>query len=220
MVKIKDFHSKRNKVSLVKIKKEKYIYKVHSKENSFNLEKNFYLKLQENKNNFINVPRLISYKDGSKTIFLQYVEGTTLLEELELLEEKNNKKAEMDSANLIIALYKWIEDFYKLDFVKKEKFYLNDINFRNFIIKDGEIYGIDFEDITKDRKREDIAEIIAFYLTYDPCFTNFKNSVIEKVIQYLTKEKKLKHKELNQNIKDELEKIQERRSKRKKWWLL
>lgn len=214
MRKIKEFYSKKNKVSLVEINFQKYIYKVHLNEKAFYLEKEFYRKLKQNHDYMINTPNLVSYRENQKTLLLQYIKGATLLEKLEEFEVINNSNAEMASANLIISLYNWIESFYNIDFIKKDGLVLNDVNFRNFIVKDNKIYGIDFEDISEGDCKDSIGRIIAFYLTYSPCFTLFKNRVSKRVVDYLIRQKGFNEKKLTKNIKEELEIIKKRREKK------
>lgn len=214
MRKIKGFYSKKNKVSLVEINFQKYIYKVHLNENSFYLEKEFYRKLKQNHGYMINTPNLVSYKENEKTLLLEYIEGSTLLEKLEELEEINDRGSELASANLILCLYNWIESFYNLDFIKKDGLVLNDVNFRNFIVKDNKIYGIDFEDISEGDCNDSTGRIIAFYLTYSPCFTLFKNRVTKRVVDYLIGQKGFNEKKITKNIKEELEIIKKRREKK------
>lgn len=213
MRKIKEFYSKKNKVSLVEINFQKYIYKVHLNESSFYLEKEFYLKLKQNHDYIINTPNLVSYRENQKTLLLQYIEGSTLLEKLEELEEINDWDAELASANLILCLYNWVESFYNIDFIKKDGLVLNDINFRNFIVKDNKIYGIDFEDISKGECKDSTGRILAFYLTYNPCFTLFKNRVSKRVVDYLIGQKGFNEKKLTKNIEEELIIIKKRREK-------
>ncbi len=214
MIKNKDFYSKRNKVSLVEKDCKKYIYKIHSIEKSFCLEKDFYFKLDKNDNSKIKIPKLLSCNENEKTLVIEYIEGCTLLEKLEGLEKKNCEEAEFDSVNLILKLYNWIESFYSIEFIKNDKIVLNDINFRNFIVKDDEIYGIDFEDLKNqdyDYKNR-TGGLIAFYLMYKPTFSIFKNNVVEKVIDYLVKEKEYNEIELKNDINKELHIIKKRRS--------
>jgi len=53
---------------------------------------------------------------------------------------------------------------------------LGDMNLRNFIVcrSAGEIYRVDLESVTRGHKEEDVGRICAFYLTYDPPFTECK----------------------------------------------
>ena len=211
MKEIKEFYSKRNKVTLVEIQARKYIHKVYLNEVSFLIEKNFYFNVKQNEEYLIEIPKLISCEENQKVLLLEYIEGKTLLEKLEELEKINDIDAEIISANLIISLYDWIDRFYKMEFVIKKGLVLNDINFRNFIVKDNKIYGIDFEDISKVSHEYDKEKIIAFYLTYSPCFTSFKNRVRKRVEDYLVYEKGINRKTLLNNIEEQLNIIQKRR---------
>ncbi|WP_461204691.1 BUD32 family EKC/KEOPS complex subunit [Clostridium sp. DL1XJH146] len=211
MKKIKEFYSKRNKVSLIEKDSKKYIYKIHSTEKSFCFEKDFYFKLYENNNNKLKTPKLISCNENEKILVIEYIEGCTLIEKLEELEKINCENCELEAIGLILKLYKWIEIFYSIEFIKSDKIMLNDINFRNFIVKEDEIYGIDFEDLQSEGYKDRTGELIAFYLMYKPIFSIFKNNVIEKVIDYLVEEKGYNEIELKNDINKELNIIKKRR---------
>lgn len=122
----------------------------------------------------LTVPKIYFVKEDY--IVMEYIEGRTLLEEIEKREEEQvvGKDSFYKSNNeqLVDSLITWLKDFY---YHTDNQLILKDINLRNFLInKQGKIYGIDFEDYGIGNIVEDGGKLCAYILTYNPPFTLWK----------------------------------------------
>lgn len=124
----------------------------------------------------LTVPRI--YVVEEDYIVMEYIEGRTLLEEIEKREERQMvEKDSFDKSNtkLLDNLITWLKKFY---YYTDNQLILKDINLRNFLInKQGKIYGIDFEDYGTGNIEEDGGKLCAYILTYNPPFTPWKLSI-------------------------------------------
>jgi tRNA A-37 threonylcarbamoyl transferase component Bud32 len=126
----------------------------------------------------VNVPSIIKAEDDH--LYLEDLGEVTFLDWYEE-EEKNNSL----DLSMVYRLCAWLKDFYSavFDFYKKQ-FILYDVNFKNFIIHDNKIYGIDFEQVRPGHIYEDAGKLSAFGLTYDPPMTGWKNNFRNIFIEF------------------------------------
>ncbi len=124
-------------------------------------------------------PKIEEIED--KTIIMEDLGEINLLdwfEELEKIGSDNGIK------ELIEKLVAWYESFYDVLHSKLGgKWQKYDVNFRNFIIVDDEIYGIDFEQTQEGNCEEDIGKIAAFALMYNPENTDWKKHFVSILIK-------------------------------------
>lgn len=145
---IQKFDSKKNKVFLVERNNEKIVKKVFSTKESFEKELSILTLLQGS-----NVPKLISFKENE--ILMEYIEGKTLLDSLLC--------SEIDDIEIVAELLiECINSNYKT-----LNAYPNDLNFRNFIIKNNTCFAIDFEEYDCTDFENCLAKITAFSFLYD-----------------------------------------------------
>jgi len=120
----------------------------------------------------LTVPEVILIQEN--LVFLTYVKGTLLLDYLEDCEKNLFPVQEM--LEVIVKLTSWLINFYQ--FTKKhygEAYSYGDLNARNFILTQEDIWGIDLEDASPLQSPEyDLAGLCANLLTYDPPFTPWK----------------------------------------------
>ena len=125
----------------------------------------------------INVPSIIKAEENY--LYLEDLGEVNFLEWYEE-QEKNNAL----DISMVYNLCSWFKDFYSavFEFYKKQ-FILYDVNFKNFIICDNKVYGIDFEQVRPGHIEEDAGRLVAFGLTYNPSMTewkmNFRNIFID-----------------------------------------
>jgi len=141
----KVFESKKNKVFL---NNEGVIVKEFAKSSSCDTEESMLRQLDGN-----HAPKLLMRKDN--TLYIEYIEGTLLVDEYIHAEPA---KAEKLAASLARA----VKEIYAL--TGKITF---DENFRNYIIKDGEITRIDLEETTDGTLADWCAKLMAFASLYD-----------------------------------------------------
>ena len=190
--------SKRNEVMLVKDENgDLYILKKMSQiqEQKYELEL-----LQLLHENGVAVPRIIEVWENY--ILMEYIEGDLLLEvyeKTELLETHAEEKTDnsigeglfncgnkinQEMSSLIIEiLFDWLEKFYQAT----RKYYgkqwiLNDVNFRNFIIQEKKIYGIDMELCGPGVIEDDLGKMAAFAENYIPSNTEWKQGFVKLFI--------------------------------------
>lgn len=210
---IKRFHSKKNEVYLVRMKKdgimEPFIFKRYSTSKS-NKEMESYI-LKQVKFNDLDVPKV--YYEDEESILMEYIKGKTLLQIIEDLEE-NQKDMFNDEENKEIAfkVLNWMNNFYNiLRKIEGKDMILEDINFRNFIISD-KVYGIDFEDCKEGYRERDAGRFCAYLLTYNPIFSKWKIKMCQLILKILIKHYKYNIDMLLREIKLELCSIKSRRN--------
>jgi tRNA A-37 threonylcarbamoyl transferase component Bud32 len=115
--------------------------------------------------NDVKVPGIIySSKD---TLVMEYINGRLVNDIVEKLEK----------GEWIEGLAYWLARFHSLK-IKGSPVLLGDSNLRNFIYSNGQIYGIDFEEMSTGDYREDIAQICFFMLTNIPCYGKEKDYLV------------------------------------------
>lgn len=157
------------------------------------------------KNAHVNVPSIVKAQDN--TLHLEDLQGSTFLYWYEKWEKENTIDLDM-----VYELCRWLKSFYKLvgEFYKEETV-LYDVNFNNFILVDGNIYGIDFEQVQKGNISQDAGKLLAYGLTYNPAMTEWKINFRNIFIDILSKELNIDKEKINKEEKIELEAIKERR---------
>lgn len=173
---LEKFKSKKNSVHLISCKDNLYVLKKYKDIYKKNKEEEI-LRLLYNEN--LNTPKIVMENEDS--LVLEYINGITLTDWLLTNEININNKYD----NLIISLVKWIYNYDQLI----EKCYplykgLGDVNLRNFLVSNDEIYGVDFEDVGGGCIEQDISGIILYILTYDPPYTQWKIGFAQKFYQY------------------------------------
>ncbi len=194
--------SKRNNVLRLVENDRTFILKKFENQENYQREKEI---LNLLKNAKVNVPSIIKAEDNS--LHLEDLGEVTFLDWYEN-QEKNNSY----DLSMIYKLCQWLKDFYKAVFQYYNKqIILSDVNFRNFIITNQEIYGIDFEQSQVGNISEDTGKLSAYALTYDPSMTewkiNFRNIFIDIMSIELNVEKEI----IMAEEKKELSAIKQRR---------
>lgn len=197
--------SKKNKVYRIKDGGKSHILKTFTDIKSFNKELEVLSFL--NKKDIL-APLILNTSEDSIT--LEDLGETTLLSTYEELEENNDKNYQ----DIIGNLLSWLESFYKA----AETYYgreciLGDMNFRNFIVKNKQIYRIDFEEVTFGKKESDIGKLLAFGETYKPEQTEWKKEFEKDFVGEVIKSGLY---DINSVVEErdlELGKINERRKK-------
>lgn len=160
---MREFISRRNKVLLdrgIIIKKYSSMGIAEHEEHTLNKLHTFGLK----------VPRVIS--SSSMEIQLEYIEGQTLLERLELMEKKNVGPEQQRLLSKMLA--DWFLKYYQAVDFNHTSILRGDVNCRNFIVNDQGIWGVDFEEEVTGEREKDIGRLIAYISTYEPSFTKWK----------------------------------------------
>lgn len=154
----------------------------------------------------INVPEIMSIENN--TVALEDLGDLTLLDWYVQIEIDNS----CDYKGIIIKLCMWLKKFYDVTGIYyKKQVILYDVNFRNFIIKNGKIYGIDFEKSCEGKIESDLGKIVAYALTYNPIMTEWKLKFADELINMLSIELKVNKKLIIKEKEKELKKIIERR---------
>jgi len=177
---IKEFNSKKNYVSLVKIDQKFMILKRFKKRMKFKKELMVYQELS----NYENLtPKLYSFDLENMELYLEYIKGDTLLSILESAEKDENLS---DAVNIMIDLIKWLNKFHgcKISNIKNPVVY--DLNFNNFIIYKNKIFGLDFEDVREGKSFNDYIRLLSMYLMYNPMKSDFKKRVLDHLLVYLS----------------------------------
>ncbi len=121
---------------------------------------------------------------GKDFLITEFVEGNTLLDYI-LMKEASNEEIEFNRLNPLTVSCEIIKNFHDISREIIGHFcILNDINLRNFIIG-SRLYRVDFEEWTEGCVEEDFGKFIAFILTYDPVFSDWKIKITQKLIKYI-----------------------------------
>lgn len=195
--------SKRNKVERIINDDNTFISKIFNDANDLKREYEV-LKLLKSKGAY--VPDILETKEN--TLMLEDLGDLTLLSWYENIEKQDKH----DYEKMILRLCCWLKNFYRITYSHFNRPYiLFDVNFRNFIIKDTEIYGIDFEQSGFGNIEIDTGKLAAYALTYAPAMTEWKIKFRDKLIQILSEELLMdKNIVLNEELK-ELAAIKDRR---------
>lgn len=222
--------SKKNKIYLDQEANPHQVIKVFRDEEAFLRELAFYLLLD--KVDYappIKSPRLLSSSPVDRVIRLSYVDGETLLSALESAEAAADLPTAME---LLSRLLGWLTDFdqalrnqltasnllelginqYGID--NSQVLSLGDLNFRNFIVKDGEVYGLDFEQVELTDPLALTATLLAYLLTYHPIASDFKIALLEQLTTHLVQEHAFEHDLLLAEVAEQIQIINARRAAR------
>lgn len=153
----------------------------------------------------INVPSIIKAEENY--LYLEDLGEVNFLEWYEE-QEKNNAL----DISMVYNLCSWFKDFYSavFEFYKKQ-FILYDVNFKNFIICDNKVYGIDFEQVRPGHIEEDAGRLSAFALTYNPSMTEWKMNFRNIFIDILSNELNIEKEKIISEENKELAAIKKRR---------
>lgn len=153
----------------------------------------------------INVPSIIKAEENY--LYLEDLGEVNFLEWYEE-QEKNNAL----DISMVYNLCSWFKDFYSavFEFYKKQ-FILYDVNFKNFIICDNKVYGIDFEQVKPGHIEEDAGRLVAFGLTYNPSMTEWKMNFRNIFIDILSNELNIEKEKIISEENKELAAIKKRR---------
>ena len=165
------FYSKRNQVTYRSDKD--CVRKKHFDQGAFNNELWVYERLSDHPS--VKVPFMMSTDSKSLSLDLAFIHGSLILDELTLCETQGDV---MGAVKHLGQLYGWMNRFYV---AMGGSYRLNDVNLRNFIVHNKEIYGIDFEMVSEGNQLEEQCMVLAMYQMYDPEDTDFKKQVSEGV---------------------------------------
>lgn len=205
------FNSRNNEVFLVKLCNKEAVLKSFSNRKSFQMELLVYSKLARK---CILVPELYSYDENKMELVLSYLEGETLLSFLEKAEKEFRIE---DSLEKFESLFCWLDAFHSCQIFEGKEHVLYDVNYRNFILSDGYLYGIDFENVRKGARINDYIKILAMLRWYNPVNSDFKNILITKLVDRVAQKKSLQKETLIYLMKKEESRIIDRRKKYKRF---
>jgi len=197
---IRKFKSRQNIVYLAKedtVKGEKlFVYKYHQAD-SADKEVKILNELYAKK---VRVPRIIRSEEN--LIVLEYIAGDTLLERIEYL-EANKMSAEKEIM--------WAVDFFETFYRAFKNKIIFDINFCNFLICDQKIWGVDFEDVRDGIIETDMGRFIAFLLTYQPLYTDWKLDLMTRFFTVVEERFVIDKHKIQRVITDEFSMMEKRR---------
>ncbi len=119
----------------------------------------------------VRVPKIIAEDEESLMLALAFIHGTLFLDRLMTCEAEGVIN---EAVGLFGQLYEWMDSFYE---ALNGSYILKDVNLRNFIVHEEEIYGIDFEMVTEGDSYKEKCMVLAMYQMYDPADTEFKKIV-------------------------------------------
>lgn len=197
--------SKRNKVYRIIENMDSYIIKIFADDQSM---KNELRMLDILKKDGCLVPKVIKISDNS--VHLEDLGDVTLLDWFEMEEKMNS----IDYLEMINKLADWLQNFYAASFREFGiNYVLRDVNFRNFILKNGNIYGIDFEQSAEGDIVEDLGKLAAFALMYSPEKTPWKLRFVDALTEIFSVRFSIKPEDILTEMNYEINRMEIRRRK-------
>jgi hypothetical protein len=202
--------------------KKDFVLKKYTGENKYGKLKNevfFYNILNKT---YLKIPQ-IYYRD-SDFLILEYLGDVNLLDYITGRELSFNENTQVpgnaggliEEHPLLYDALSYIFNFNKLLYgITKKSYVLKDLNFRNFLIKDGILYRVDFEDCGPGALEQDFGRFIAFLLTYDPSFTGWKLNTSKIIKKFCEGAFNIDLKKIEIEIKLELKAMEQRRQLKK-----
>ncbi len=150
------------------------------------------------------------YYSDSRYLVHEYIPGATFLSCFE-----DAEKTDSDPGELITHLIEFLKSAYD----SAPGYILGDINFNNFIIMEGKsetcdpfpISFIDYENVKPGDIEEDLGRIIAFALTYDPPYTEWKQRFAGRFISHSVSILKVSEDKICRHIELEFKAMKTRR---------
>ncbi len=133
------------------------------------------------------IPKIL-YKSHD-SLFLEYIQG-------ELIGDLVEKQIIGDWIDKFAL---WMVNFHNIS-SKTGNLLKMDVNLRNFIYSNGEVYGLDFEEIGFGDARIDLGNICFFILTNKPSFTKEKHIIMRRFLKSYEKHSGLKLKEMGKYL--------------------
>lgn len=121
-------------------------------------------------------------KRGDNFLDLQYLGENTLLNILNEFEDKKDIESFLKYMRMLADDFRRLHDYQNCEYVYR------DVNFRNFIEKDGILYCIDLTDLTTGELCQPLGETIAFLLSYDEAFTPYKFDCAKELLKFYVEE--------------------------------
>jgi predicted Ser/Thr protein kinase len=143
-------------------------------------------------------------------MIMEFIDGETLFD---LFDRHERAQKPVESVMLILdRLCNWLKAFYTASQeICGRPIIRKDVNLRNFIVSNGQIYGIDFENCCEGKPEEDVGKFCAFLITYIPAFTQWKSVLTNEIFLKIIKELNLNKEAVKNEFKKELYAIQQRR---------
>lgn len=230
---IERFSSNRNQVYLLNNNSKLEVIKIFNDINDYTKEKTINSMLNRARKNEIkqdfHIPDIIEDNCNEAYIVYNYIKGNKLLNVFELYEKSNETDqcvgtmidifCWLDKFHNILTKKEYVNEMYKNNLIDKEfhNLYkdevisLYDINFKNFIINNGQVYGYDYEYVKVGRKVDEYVKFLAYLLTYDPILTKFKRNVYKLLLNEVEKMTNKNKDEIVYLTKNELKIIEKRR---------
>lgn len=120
-------------------------------------------------------------ESGEDFIVLQYLGERTLLKILNECEKKGDMQGFLGYMQKLAGVFRRLNEYQNYEFVYR------DVNFRNFLVKDGKLFCIDLADLSTGELCQPLGETIAFLLSYDEAFTPFKFDCANELLDYYIK---------------------------------
>jgi hypothetical protein len=149
---------------------------------------------------------------------MQHISGLTLPDLIDKLEFGGNSFTDIDT--IAQAVIEWLAKYYDTAGTRVTGLGRGDINGRNFIFDDGQVWGVDFEEpLNLPQKPQsgheaietDIGRLMAFVLNYDPPNTPFKKDLSESLLLFAVKMLDIDPKAAQRHCTQEVEAMAHRR---------
>ena len=193
------FNSKRNTVYL----KDNVVIKEYMQTTSALFECKYLNDLREAG---VKVPKVLDVIDN--TLYIEYIDGISVIDFIE-------DHSLLDMCDVVaFGITKWFYDFYIAVNHDISKEIRGDVNGRNFIIKDEEIYGVDFEEKVYGEISVDLGRFLAYLSTYTLNNTQLRDRLRLKLLSLFSESFNIDSKVILEEEKKEIREMEIRRSLR------
>jgi len=164
-----DYNSKKNRVFRSSVDGDQYVVKIFRGEwkERASFEHSI---LEQCRDKHLRTPRPVALIES--TLVMEYIDGENAMDVFDSIFKGGPElDVQVDHSMLAEALASWLSAFHSaFDF----RMARNDTILRNFILRDGEIYGLDFEGATRSDPLADLGQLCTSVLASAPMFTEDK----------------------------------------------
>ena len=168
--------SKKNHIYREQAGQQEVVVKHFTDPIRFHMEKEIGELLQETD---LSTPRRLSVNEQEQEIIYAYVPAVPLVDIIET--------EDLDKLYTIFTrMCTWMMKFYSIIQEKTgQQYILGDVHLRNFLYddRDGQVFGVDFEECRPGRIETDVARLYTFILHYEPAFTPRKKALADYLLK-------------------------------------
>lgn len=164
-----DYHSKKNRVFRSSVDGDHYVVKIFRGEwkERASFEHSILLQCHDK---HLRTPRPVALIESA--LVMEHIDGENAMDVFDsIFRDDPEQDVQVEHSMFSGALASWLSSFHSaFDFDTAR----NDTILRNFVLRDGEIYGLDFEEAARSDPLADLGQLCTSVLASAPMFTEYK----------------------------------------------